>query len=127
MKYQHLLIVEDDPMSAELLRDWLEGEGYRVTSARTLGEGMIAFHPSPPTLVLLDVNLGPEDGLDLAMWIRQQPALKHIPIIAVTAHAMIAEKERTLRAGCNAIVSKPVDFQTLRQQIEQLTITSGIS
>jgi CheY-like chemotaxis protein len=67
--------------------------------------------------VSLDVQLGADDGLSLASWMRQQQKLRHIPVIAVTAHAMITEQERILQAGCNTCISKPVDFKLLADQL----------
>jgi CheY-like chemotaxis protein len=76
---------------------------------------------------LLDVQLGSEDGLALAAWIRRQPELREIPIIAVTAHALVTDHERVLQAGCNACVSKPFDFHVLSTQIERwLRVASNL-
>ncbi len=69
-------------------------------------------------MVLLDVRLGAEDGLTLAAWMREQPALREIPVIAVTAQAMASERQHVLENGCRSIVSKPVDFDVLREQLE---------
>ena len=70
-----------------------------------------------PDAVLLDINLGAEDGLDLAAWMRQKPELREIPVIAVTAHALVSEQERILRAGCKACLSKPINFEGLREEL----------
>ena len=116
---QRILVVEDNPPSRELLCDWLETEGYAVIMAADLKEGFAALQGQPPNLVLLDVKIGTDDGLTLASWMRQQLALQFIPVIAVTAHAMVTEQARIYQAGCNAVVSKPVDFLSLRQQIQK--------
>ena len=115
---QHILVVEDNPLNSELLRDWLEMEGYEPVIAPNLKEGFAALESQPPHAVLLDVQLGAEDGLSLASWMRHQPGLGEIPIIAVTAQAMASEQERIISSGCKCIVSKPVDFNVLKQQIE---------
>ncbi len=122
MKHR-ILVVEDDPLSRELLFDWLETEGYEVVTAADLQAGFAAIHSQPPHLVLLDVKLGADNGLKLAFWMRQQPELRHIPVIAVTAHAMVTEQERIFQAGCNAVVSKPVDFKLLGEHL-QSTLSS---
>jgi CheY-like chemotaxis protein len=114
-----ILVVEDNDLSRELICDWLETEGYDVVSAANLKGAFAAVESQPPHAILLDVQLGPDDGLTLASWIRQQPTLCHIPVIAVTAHAMITEQERIFVAGCNAYVPKPVDLKSLSQQLEQ--------
>ena len=118
MKYR-ILIVEDDPLSRELLTDWLETEGYEIVSAADLQAGFETVQSRHPHIVLLDVKLGADDGLTLACWMRRQPGLNHIPIIAVTAHAMLTEKERVIEAGCNAVVPKPVDLQSLQEQLKK--------
>ena len=116
---RHILVVEDNDLSRELLCDWLESEGYQVTSASTLDQAFDAIKKLPPDAVLLDVQLGDQDGLSMASWMRRQPALSHIPIIAVTAHAMVTEQERISQAGCNACVPKPIDFKELTKQLQQ--------
>ena len=122
-----ILVVEDNKLSRELLCDWLEVENYQVASAVNLEQAFAAVQETSPDVVLLDVQLGDQDGLSLASWVRQQPALSHIPVIAVTAHAMVTEQERIFQAGCNAFVPKPVDFKLLRQQMERwLAVSNGL-
>jgi CheY-like chemotaxis protein len=72
----------------------------------------------PPDVVLLDINLGVENGLDLLVWMRRETSLNSIPVIAVTAHALVTEQERILKAGCVACLSKPIDFRELREQLQ---------
>jgi two-component system cell cycle response regulator DivK len=115
---QSILIVEDNPLNRELLRDWLEVEGFAVWHAEDLATSYEVFAKQIPSAVLLDINLGKENGLDLLAWMRQRPDLKDIPVIAVTAHALAAERERILNAGCNACLSKPIDFPLLRKQLD---------
>jgi two-component system, cell cycle response regulator DivK len=115
----HILLVEDNKLSRELLCDWLETENYQVTSASNLQQAFDSIKKLPPDAILLDVNLGDQDGLSIAMWIRNQPALAHIRIIAVTAHAMVTEQERIFQSGCNAYVPKPIDFKLLTKELNQ--------
>jgi two-component system, cell cycle response regulator DivK len=114
-----ILVVEDNAANLELLQEWLDAQGYEVQSATNLNEAFQAFAGVPPDAVLLDIKLGSQDGLDLALWIRRDPALRAIPVIAVTAHAMITDFERVVRAGCNACVSKPVNFRELKAELER--------
>jgi CheY-like chemotaxis protein len=114
-----ILVVEDNQPNRELLCDWLEAEGFEALAAENLEQAFAAFKDQPPHAVLLDVQLGPEDGLSLATWIRREPKLHNIPVIAVTAHAMVTDQERVLQAGCNACISKPVDFKLLGEQLER--------
>lgn len=114
-----ILIVEDNQLNRELLRDWLELEGYEVWSATDLKTSYEAFAKRIPDAVLLDINLGRDDGLDLITWMHETPETREIPVIAVTAHALVAEQERILKAGCRACLSKPVDFQLLRTTLDR--------
>jgi len=117
MKHR-ILIVEDNPLNSELLRDWLEVEGYEVAVATDLNAAFAAVKSQTLNAVLLDVQLGSEDGLSLASWMREQPVLREVPVIAVTAQAMITEQKRILDSGCKSIVSKPVDFGALQHQLQ---------
>ncbi len=114
-----ILIVEDNQLNRELLRDWLEAEGYEVWCAADLKESYEVFSKRVPGAVLLDINLGKDNGLDLLAWMLQKPETREIPVIAVTAHALVAEQERILKAGCRACLSKPVDFQQLREELNR--------
>src|SRR5437868_3764581 len=112
-----ILVVEDNQLNRELLRDWLEVEGYEVWCAADLKESYEVFSKRLPDAVLLDINLGKDDGLDLLAWILQKPETRDIPVIAVTAHALMAEQEQILKAGCRACLAKPIDFQLLREAL----------
>ncbi len=119
---RRILVVEDNAANLELLVDWLESENFQVQTATTLDEAFAAFKGDPPETVLLDVQLGAQDGLELATWIRRDPTLRAIPVIAVTAHAMLTDYERVMRAGCSACVSKPINFRQLREQLDRWLI-----
>src|SRR5713101_2528601 len=112
-----ILLVEDNQLNRELLRDWLEMEGYEVWSAADLKASYEVFAKRIPDAVLLDINLGAENGLDLVAWMRQKPDTREVPVIAVTAHALVREQEGILQAGCRACLSKPINFQGLREQL----------
>jgi CheY-like chemotaxis protein len=114
-----ILVVEDNAASRELLCDWLESRGYAVSAAATMEQAYSCFAEPRPEVVLLDVQVGADDGLSLAEWLRQQPQLREIPVIAVTAHAMAVDQARILEAGCNGCVSKPVDFRSLAAQLDR--------
>jgi two-component system cell cycle response regulator/two-component system cell cycle response regulator DivK len=112
-----ILVVEDNAINRELLCDWLEAQDYVVLSAEDLGGAQRLLQGEQPDAVLLDVQLGNEDGLSLAVWMRRQPGFSGIPIIAVTAHAMVTEQQRFLQSGCNACISKPIDFKVLHREL----------
>ncbi|MGA3294071.1 MAG: response regulator [Candidatus Acidiferrales bacterium] len=90
-----------------------------MLSAENLEQALAAFRDGEPHAVLLDVQLGAEDGLELATWVRKDPTLRNTPVIAVTARTMVTDQERVLRAGCNACVSKPLNFELLGEQLDR--------
>ena len=114
-----ILVVEDNQLNRELLRDWLEVEGYEVWSSADLQTSYDVFAKRIPDAVLLDINLGAENGLDLLAWMLQRPETREIPVIAVTAHALVAEQQRILNAGCTTCLSKPIDFQLLGVELKR--------
>jgi CheY-like chemotaxis protein len=122
-----ILVVEDNQLNRELPCDWLEVEGYRVWFAADLKASTEFFAKQLPDAVLLDINLGAENGLDLVAWMRQKPELGEIPVIAVTAHALVTEQEQILQAGCRACLSKPIDFQLLREELDRWLQDSKMS
>jgi two-component system, cell cycle response regulator DivK len=115
---KRVLIVEDNSLNCELLRDWLEGEGYETLIATNLNAAFAAVRTQQLDAVLLDIQLGPDDGLLLASWMLEQPVLCLIPVIAVTAQAMATEQRRILEGGCKCVVPKPVDFSVLQKQLQ---------
>jgi len=121
-----ILVIEDNEANRELLGDWLESEGFEVVYAENLAQSCAAFDTNLPHAVLLDVQLGREDGLFFAKWMRQRQSLRDIPILAVTAHAMTTDQERIIEAGCDACISKPVDFKLLSNELRhRLKNTTG--
>jgi CheY-like chemotaxis protein len=126
-----VLVVEDNAVNRELLCDWLEAEGFEAPYAEELPTAFrLLENQQPdaplPAIVLLDVQVGAADGLTLAAWMRKQPRLSQIPVIAVTAHALVTEHERFLQAGCNACVSKPINFKLLKEELNRwLVVTSS--
>lgn len=116
---RRILVVEDNPLNRELLCDWLEAEGHEICIAEDVESATRILQDCLPDTVLLDVQLGDQDGLAVAAWMRKQPKLCSIPVIAVTAHALVTEQSSFLQAGCNACVSKPIDFKLLREELER--------
>jgi CheY-like chemotaxis protein len=116
---RRVLVVEDNPANSELLCDWLEAEGIEAVPAENLEQAFAALKNQQPDAVLLDVQLETEDGLSLAAWMRKEPVFRSISVIAVTAHAMVTDQERIIRAGCDVCISKPVDFKVLRVELRR--------
>jgi len=116
---KRILVVEDNSLNRELLCDWLEAEGHEALDAEDLAGAQRLLQSARPDAVLLDVQLGNEDGLSLAIWMRQQPSFLGVPVIAVTAHAVVTEMQRFLQSGCNACIPKPIDFKLLNRELEK--------
>jgi len=113
----HILYVEDDPSNRLLVRRILEAEGYSITEAVTGYDGLEVAARLKPDLILLDINLPEMDGYDLARRFRETPGLQRVPILALTANVMKGDRERTLAAGCNGYIQKPIDVDRLPEQI----------
>ncbi len=115
-----ILLAEDNESSIEILSDYLQMQGYRVTIARNGLEAVQLASEEPPALILMDIQMPRMDGLEATRRIRTRPELAHVPIIALTALAMQGDRERCLTAGATDYVSKPVSPRHLLQQIEAL-------
>jgi DNA-binding response OmpR family regulator len=122
---QRVLIVEDDPRHGEMLKYWLESEGHEAILAATLEEGFVAIASEPlPDLVLLDIRLGEKNGLTLVHWARKQKHLAHITIAAVTGMGSFKDLKSIRDAGCDACFVKPIEFHSLREYLDGLSIPS---
>lgn len=106
-----ILVVEDNPMNLELVRDILTAEGYEVIEAADGATGVAVALLEHPALILMDLQLPGLDGLEATRQIRADPALRGIPIVAVTAHAMKGDDDKALAAGCDGFVAKPIQVR----------------
>jgi two-component system cell cycle response regulator len=113
-----ILVVEDNDQNLELVEFLLEEAGWQVIAARTAGEARTAWKSQPFTLVLMDMRLPDADGIDLVRELRSDPALRALPVIALTAHAMRGDRERFLAAGCSGYIAKPIRPATFLQEVE---------
>jgi two-component system cell cycle response regulator DivK len=113
-----ILYVEDNPENRLLVRRVLEAEGYTVVEAVDGLSGLEEASRVEPDLILLDINLPEVDGYDLAGRFREVDKLASVPILAVTANVMKGDREKTLQAGCDGYIPKPIDIDRLPQQIE---------
>ncbi len=112
-----ILCVEDNPENRTLLRRILAAEGYSVAEASNAFEALEIALVQPPDLILLDVNMPHVDGLTLAARLKSYPALVHVPVVAITANVMRGDRERSLAAGCDGYIQKPIDVDTLPTQV----------
>jgi CheY-like chemotaxis protein len=120
-----ILLVEDEPDTRELVRLTLELYGYDVVDASTAEDGMARARRSPPDLILMDLSLcgGQMDGLEATRRLRADPAFDTIPIIALTAHAMPGDRERSLAAGCDDHWTKPIlDLGLFKERLARAVV-----
>jgi len=118
-----VLIVEDNDLNMKLFVDVLEGAGYRVLQS---GEGLAGFQlarAERPDLIVMDIQLPAISGLEVTRWLKEDPELSHIPVVAVTAYAMKGDRARMLEGGCEAYLAKPISvtsfLETIRRLIER--------
>lgn len=112
-----ILIVEDNEINRDMLGRRLERRGFDVICAVDGATAIAMTETEAPDLILMDIGLGEESGLDVTRQIRAQDFGKAIPIIALTAHAMVSDRDKCLAAGCNDFETKPVEFEKLLAKI----------
>ena len=114
-----ILYIEDNPDNRSLIRRVLEAEGYKLIEAPNAGVALTLLGQGSPDLILMDINMPDMDGYTLTAKIRSMPALSHVPIVAVTANVMRGDREKSLEAGCDGYIQKPIDIDNLPYQIER--------
>jgi len=115
-----VLVVDDNPINLKLVSDLLAFEGYRVLKADDGEKAAASVQEDPPDLILLDVDLPGIDGLTLTKRLKGDPPTADIIIVALTAFAMKADRQRAIAAGCDAYVTKPINTRELPAQIADL-------
>ena len=113
-----ILLVEDHQEIWDFLSRRLKRRGYEVIVAEDGEQGLEKAGSTNPALILLDMNLPVMDGWTVAQKLKSQEATRHIPIIALTAHAMAGDRDKALAAGCDDYHAKPVEFSQLLTQIQ---------
>ena len=114
-----IMYVEDNLDNRNLIKRILNAEGYSVVEAANGNQALESLKRGNLDLILMDINMPELDGYSLAAKIRQMPEYARIPIIAVTANVMRGDREKSLEAGCDGYIQKPIDIDTLAQQIER--------
>jgi two-component system cell cycle response regulator DivK len=114
-----ILYVEDNPDNRLLVRRILQAEGYNMLEAENAPSALNVVQIEKPDLILMDINMPQVDGYTLTAQMKAIPALADVPIIALTANVMRGDRERTLQAGCDGYIQKPIDVDAIPQQIEQ--------
>jgi two-component system, cell cycle response regulator DivK len=116
---KRILVVEDQPDSRQIIRDMLAGTDYEITQAENGEEALAAIAKQRPDLVLMDIQLPIMDGYTATKQIKADPALRSIPIIAVTCYALPGEEKKARAAGCDDYVTKPFSPRQLLAKIRQ--------
>lgn len=120
----HLMLVEDNEDNRDMLSRRLQRRGFTVSIAIDGAQGVQQTRESQPDLVLMDMSLPVLDGWEATRQLKADAKTSHIPVIALTAHAMSQDREVALQAGCDDYDTKPVDFVRLLGKIEAL-LTQG--
>jgi CheY-like chemotaxis protein len=115
-----ILLVEDNEMNRDMLSRRLTRSGYEVVIATHGGEGLQKAEEEAPDLILMDMSLPVVDGWEATRRLKQAPATRSIPVIALTAHAMEADQTNALNAGCDDFDTKPIEWPRLLGKIEGL-------
>ena len=114
-----ILYVEDNFENRILVRRVLEAEGYQILEATTASEAFRQLKASKTDLILMDINMPDMDGYTLTAKIKENEEYLNIPVIAMTANVMRGDKERSLEAGCDGYIQKPIDIDILPEQVER--------
>jgi two-component system cell cycle response regulator DivK len=115
-----ILLVEDNEMNYDMLSRRLERKGYQVVMAVDGAQAVSMAQSEMPALILMDMSLPVLDGWEATRQIKARPETKAIPIIALTAHAMAGDREKTIAAGCDDYDTKPIEFPRLLSKMEAL-------
>jgi two-component system, cell cycle response regulator DivK len=114
-----ILYIEDNADNRLLVHRVLQAEGYQVVEASDAPSGLALAEATQPSLILMDINLPEVDGYSLTMHLKSMPHLAETPVIALTANVMKGDRERSLAAGCDGYIQKPIDVDLLPRQIAQ--------
>ena len=114
-----ILYVEENSDNRILVRRVLEAEGYQIAEAGNAEDAMQKIQSVRPNLILMDINMPGVDGYALTARIKATPGFATVPIVAVTANVMRGDREKSLEAGCDGYIQKPIDIDILSQQIER--------
>jgi two-component system, cell cycle response regulator DivK len=112
-----ILVVEDNPANQLLVEAMLQDRGYDVRFASSASEALASIGIERPDLILMDIQLPGQDGLSLTRQLKADPTNVSIRIVAVTAHAMVGDRQLSLDAGCIGHITKPFDTKVISEQI----------
>jgi two-component system cell cycle response regulator DivK len=122
-----ILLVEDNEMNRDMLSRRLERKGYQVLLATDGASGVEMAQAHAPDLVLMDMSLPVLDGWEATRRLKADATTQHIPVIALTAHAMSSDRDKAIEAGCDDYDTKPVELPRLLGKIEALFRAGGMA
>ena len=114
-----VLIVEDNELNMKLFHDLLEAHGYATVQTRSGVDVLNLARQHRPDLILMDIQLPEVSGLDITRWLKDDPELKKIPVIAVTAFAMKGDEQKIREGGCEDYISKPISVTSFLEVINK--------
>lgn len=117
---KQILIVEDNDMNRDVLSRRLARRGYHVLIATNGVQGLRLARTHQPDLILMDLGMPEVDGWECTRRLKADATTRHIPIIALTAHAMVGDRQKALSAGCDEFDTKPIDFPALLTKMDDL-------
>lgn len=121
LRIKRVLIVEDDANNMKLLKELLFAIGFGVLEARNGREGVDLAIKEGPDLIIMDYLMPVMDGIQATKLIKADPRCKGVPLVMLTASAMLGDRERMMRAGCDAYISKPIDFAEFKTLVAEFT------
>jgi two-component system cell cycle response regulator DivK len=120
-----ILHIEDNFENRVLVRRLLQSASYQVLEAGSALEAINQLRQSRPDLILMDINMPDIDGYTLTAKLKTVPTIRKIPIIAITANAMRGDREKSLRAGCDGYIEKPIDIDTFLDKVDHFISVSN--
>src|SRR2546423_1320944 len=115
-----VLIVEDNDLNMKLFHDLLEAHGYATIQTKDGMEAVKLAREHRPDLILMDIQLPEISGLEVTKWLKEDPDLRRIPVVAVTAFAMKGDEEKIRQGGCEAYIAKPISVSHFLDTIKRL-------
>jgi CheY-like chemotaxis protein len=117
-EHKTVLVIEDNPLNMKLVKSLLGLGNYTMLEAEDAERGIRMAIECKPDLILMDIQLPGMDGLDATRILKAEPALKHIPVIALTSYAMDGDDKKAMKAGCDAYITKPIDTRVFLKTVE---------
>jgi two-component system cell cycle response regulator DivK len=122
-----ILLIEDDETNIDMLSRRLQSKGYHVVAALDGRQGHSLARSENPDLILMDISLPTMDGWEVSRLLKASQATRHIPIIALTAHALITDREKAREVGCDEYETKPIEFGRLSRKIDNLLLDKKLA